>query len=315
MLERLTGTPWPETAETDVIETSTPYLRGYAGYYYADTDVIEVGEEFDSHTMLHELSHAWFNDSAMAQRWLSEGLADEIGARAVAELGEPLPTPDDFDIVGDVNRATFHLNAWSYQFDDSVDPTEHVRLPGGVPCAARAVRRDRPGEDGGARRSRDAWRPRLSGRERHQPTTHGAIGWREFLDLAEQIGGSQHVVELYRKHVITPRRRTTSPTVEATVLGLRGARRTRGRVGSAPARRAVGAWRNGSSLTRSRHRRRQRRARRPRRVGGRTPPARSGAGAEPRADYERVDDLEVVLDELNEHERPQPTAWWQRSST
>ncbi len=42
VLERLTGTPWPEQNETDVIEASTPYLRGYAGYYYADTDVIEV---------------------------------------------------------------------------------------------------------------------------------------------------------------------------------------------------------------------------------------------------------------------------------
>ena len=75
--------------------------------------MIEVGEDLDSHTMLHELSHAWFNHSAIAERWLSEGLADEIGARAVAALGDPLPRPDDYDIVGQIDRSDFDLNSWS----------------------------------------------------------------------------------------------------------------------------------------------------------------------------------------------------------
>ncbi|HTH07503.1 MAG TPA: hypothetical protein VL916_16605, partial [Ilumatobacteraceae bacterium] len=203
VLERLTGSAWPESAETDVIEASTPYLRGYAGYYYADDDVIEVGEELDSHTMLHELSHAWFNNSAIAERWLSEGLADEIGARAVAALGDPLPGPDEYDIEGTVHRAAFRLNSWGRPSDDEADATEmygyqqaftvlrslsdEIGEERMTALVAAVLRGDRayPAEDG-------------------TTDSSGTVDWREFLDLAEQVGGSQQISDLYREHVVTP---------------------------------------------------------------------------------------------------------------
>ena len=203
VLERLTGSPWPETAETDVIEASTPYLRGYAGYYYADDDVIEIGEELDSHTMLHELSHAWFNNSAIAERWLSEGLADEIASRTVAALGGELPRPDDLEIDDSVNRTTFRLNSWSSPSGDEADATEaygyrqaftvlralseEIGDAQMTALVGAVIRGDRayPAEDG-------------------TTASTGTVDWRKFLDLAEQVGGSQQIVDLYRDHVVTP---------------------------------------------------------------------------------------------------------------
>ena len=122
VLERLTGTPWPESAETDVIEASTPYLRGYAGYYYADDDVIEVGEDLDSHTMLHELSHAWFNDT-YARRALAErgaGGRDRCPRRRRPRRSAAV-SPTTTTSPADVDRSRFRLNAWSYPLGDSAD--------------------------------------------------------------------------------------------------------------------------------------------------------------------------------------------------
>ena len=65
---------------------------------------------------MHELSHAWLNDSTIKGRWLYEGLSEFVGQRVAAETaGEqsPYKTPDrdDPDAVA--------LTAW-----DEVDVAE-----------------------------------------------------------------------------------------------------------------------------------------------------------------------------------------------
>jgi hypothetical protein len=202
VLERLTGTPWPERNETDVIEASTPYLRGYAGYYYADTDVIEVTEDLDGHTMLHELSHAWFNDSYLTDRWLSEGLADEVGSRAVAELGDKLPRPDDYDVPPDFDASQFRLNDWDQPTSALDDASETY----GYQTSFRVMRElsDEIGEEKmSALIAAVLGGDRAYGPEDGEPIDAGSVGWRQFLDLSEQIGGSKELVEDYRQHVVT----------------------------------------------------------------------------------------------------------------
>ncbi len=203
VLERLTGTPWPEQNETDVIEASTPYLRGYAGYYYADTDVIEVTEDLDGHTMLHELSHAWFNDTYLSDRWLSEGLADEIGSRAVAELGDELPRPDDYDVPPDFDPSHFRLNDWD-QPESALDDASEAY---GYETSFRVMRElsDEIGAEKMSALIAAVLRgDRAYGPEDGEPIDAGAVGWRQFLDLSEQIGGSKQLVDDYRQHVVTP---------------------------------------------------------------------------------------------------------------
>lgn len=218
VLERLVGTPWPETAETDVIEASTPYLRGYAGFYNADDDVIEVGEDLDSHTMLHELSHAWFNRSTISDRWISEGLADEIGARATEALGEPLPGPTDYDDPDDpVDVEPFPLNSWGQPF--ALEDAEEYY---GYRTSFLVMRelRDEIGEEAMTALIAAVLAGEVAYPVDDEPpaaadddvaaaddgaagTGGGPVDWREFLDLAEQVGGAQGLAALYREYVVT----------------------------------------------------------------------------------------------------------------
>ena len=57
-----------------MVETASPYLYGYAGWYMPFESVIEVGDELDQHVMLHELAHIWFNDDLFEGRWINEAL-------------------------------------------------------------------------------------------------------------------------------------------------------------------------------------------------------------------------------------------------
>ena len=80
VLEDLTGLEWPATSTLDVVETASPYLYGYAGWYVRDDGLIEIGDELDQQVILHELAHLWFNDSLFSGRWINEGFANQTAA-------------------------------------------------------------------------------------------------------------------------------------------------------------------------------------------------------------------------------------------
>ncbi len=77
-LEELIGLPVPDQSVLEVTESVNPYFYGYAGWYNPLDTSIEIGNELDSGVMIHELSHAWFNNGLFAERWISEGLAEEF---------------------------------------------------------------------------------------------------------------------------------------------------------------------------------------------------------------------------------------------
>lgn len=114
------GLPWPLTRELVIIESFTPYLNGYAGWYDASVDEIEIGDELDTHVVFHELSHVWFNDQLFEDRWITEGLADEFGAAVVESLGEERPTPPRTEAGG---RWFQPLNQWD-NFTDNANVEE-----------------------------------------------------------------------------------------------------------------------------------------------------------------------------------------------
>jgi hypothetical protein len=109
-LEGLVGLKWPVDGELGVIETVTPYLYGYAGWYLSSHDVIEIGDALDQHVILHELSHVWFNSDLFATRWIVEGLAEKYSTVAGRMLGSHPP-----DAEAPAADAPGHqpLNTWS----------------------------------------------------------------------------------------------------------------------------------------------------------------------------------------------------------
>ena len=110
-LESHIGSPIPEQGTLEVTASVRPFLFGFAGWYDPAQTSIEIGNEFDRGVMLHELSHAWFNNSLFVERWLTEGLAEEVAwqiDRQLGEQGEELPlTPRPTD------AGALPLNTWA----------------------------------------------------------------------------------------------------------------------------------------------------------------------------------------------------------
>jgi hypothetical protein len=109
-LRALIGLDWPVEHDLDVRERYTPALEGFAGLFITDEQRIEVSEDLDPVVIVHEASHAWFNDSLFLERWIYEGLAEEYAWRALRdagiENGEDAERPDPED-PGFIDLATW----------------------------------------------------------------------------------------------------------------------------------------------------------------------------------------------------------------
>lgn len=86
-LLELIGLDWPVSHDLRVLERYTPSLEGYAGVFLTREERIEVGEDLDPDVIVHELSHAWFNEDLFTERWIYEGLAQEYARRTLEAIG------------------------------------------------------------------------------------------------------------------------------------------------------------------------------------------------------------------------------------
>ena len=108
-LDRLIGLPWPVTGSLVVTEVHTPLLEGYSGLFHPDTGGIEISEDLDDLTIVHEASHAWFNSSLFTGRWINEGLANTYGTKALKGIRIDSPPPFEYSRT---DPAAFALNDW-----------------------------------------------------------------------------------------------------------------------------------------------------------------------------------------------------------
>ena len=102
-LRELVGLDWPVAKDLKVTERYTPSLEGYAGLFFVDEERIDVSEDLDPATILHEASHAWFNENLFGQRWIFEGLAEEYSWRVLTAVGgdaQELPEKPDRSDAG-----------------------------------------------------------------------------------------------------------------------------------------------------------------------------------------------------------------------
>lgn len=200
VLERLIGIDWPADTSIDVVETSSPYLYGYAGWYRPLESVIEVGDELDAHVMLHELAHIWFNDDLFEGRWINEAFADTLAAEVVGELGGDAPEPRAIDAT---DPGKLQLNDWSNPDLQAGISEAQERFGYNASWAVLSAVVDEIGMEALAQVIRAADAGEIAYRGPGVPEELGRqLDWKELLDLLEEVGGSAEAASLFERRVV-----------------------------------------------------------------------------------------------------------------
>ena len=200
-LVQLIGLDWPVEADLDVFEVHTPLLEGYAGVFFEKQDRIEISEDLDDLTILHEASHAWFNGDLFSGRWLNEGFADTYAARALDAVGDGGWVPDK---VGPTDAAAVPLADWSHPGRIS-DKTTQDREHYGYEASWTVIRSllSEIGVDGMQAVLQAARNGEIAYVGAVEPEkVGGAVDWQRFLDLLDEAGGSTTADELFRRWVV-----------------------------------------------------------------------------------------------------------------
>ena len=200
-LEEAIDQPWPVGGTLRIREAVAPNVFGYAGWYLLDSDLIEMGERLDRFVTVHELSHAWFNDTLFDSRWINEGLADAFAALVVgAEFG----LDEEPEAVDRDDAAGVELNAWNdpaMVTDDGAADTEAY----GYNTSWWIV--DALIDDIGI----DGMQEVLAAAAGDEIAYVGAVepesvdpedDWRRFLDLLEERAGSTAAIDLFVEFVV-----------------------------------------------------------------------------------------------------------------
>jgi hypothetical protein len=202
VLEELLGIPWPVEERLQVDESVTPILFGYGGWYDDLAHRIEITDEADAAIVLHELAHAWINPGLFGSRWVTEGLADEFAARTLEATTGELPPTDPIDPA---DPARIALGGWLQGWADT--PEEQDRQAYGYNTSFAVVRllSEEIGIDALARVVQAEHDDVIAYRGDPDAEEWTLTGdWRRFLDLLEEVGGSEGAEALFRAHVAAP---------------------------------------------------------------------------------------------------------------
>lgn len=198
LIENL-GLPWPED-DLEVLQSYSPYIYGYAGWYLPASDRIEVGEDLDAQTVLHEIAHLWVNSNLFDSRWIDEGLAEELALQARLDTGLAGPRPPR--TVDDNGRVV--LNRWEVPRFDRKDNQETEAY--GY-TASWLVTHELVSEIGTEAMSQviiSAAEDLIAYRGEGEPEKVAPLDdWRRYLDLLEEVGGSIRAEDLFREYAVT----------------------------------------------------------------------------------------------------------------
>ncbi len=202
-LETAIGLPWPVPDELRVVEVTSAEIEGYAGIYDSAADEIRISEDLDPLVIVHEASHAWFDDRLFKERWITEGLADEYASRVLdpgadtVRQGPNAVTPDD--------PAAFPLNGWPppSRVDSQTEATESYGYDASWTVVRAIV------SEVSEARMRDVFAAAAAGTIPYvgalpAERSASAPDWRRFLDLVQEIGGSTSAADLVAEWVATP---------------------------------------------------------------------------------------------------------------
>ena len=196
------GLDWPVEGDLEVAEVHTPLLEGYAGVFYTAEDRIEISEDLDELTIVHEASHAWFNSNLWVGRWINEGFADEYAARVLDEVSVGGLRPDT---VSPTSDGALDLNLWTHPgriADNETDQREHFGYEASWTVVGTLL--DEIGEESMRAVLAAANASEAAYRGAGEPETVTIKNdWRRFLDLLQEAGGSDGAEETFRRWVVS----------------------------------------------------------------------------------------------------------------
>jgi len=204
------GMDWQLDGPLVVQEAASRSTGGYAGLFDPAERRVEVAYYAEDDVVLHELAHAWFNGSLLADRWANEGFASAYAAETMVALGLP-STPDT--LTEAMIKAEIPLNAWGpigreatatedYAYLTSLDVAQAAVVLGGTAVMPRVW------ADAAARIG--AYQPPV-GQGLEPETVDGPPDWRGLLDLLEEHG-RRSFEEEWRLYVV---RDTDVPLLDA----------------------------------------------------------------------------------------------------
>ncbi len=199
-LEELIGTDWPVDGSFDVRQSVEPNLRGYAGWFDAQSNEIAVGEALDADTIYHELSHGWFNRRLSAERWFTEGLAQVYAAELVSRDGDEARTPSEPD-AGD--PAARPLTDWAALDRDRTADSERAVEEFGYAASFWVV--DTLVDEIGFDRTAEVIATLQSGTSPYggaDDVERPDADWKRTYDALVEVGGSIVAGDVFRAHVV-----------------------------------------------------------------------------------------------------------------
>lgn len=197
-LEKLTGQNWP-TDKTTISEDFSRQVYGWDGTY--KDGAISISDAIDPALLTHELSHAWANYDTLDERWLTEGLAQELTTQVMART----QGKDDVrDSVKPTQKGAFPLAEWTDESDTATEQEDYA-----YPASWNAVHALVAG-------STPASKPALFRALTTKHTIYDApdaaaadmvlqgTGWQQAYDLFEVTGGNKQTRAIMTAWVTGP---------------------------------------------------------------------------------------------------------------
>jgi hypothetical protein len=198
VLAELIGRPLPDHSSLYLRESANPGLEGYSGWFDYTTGVVEMGEQLDPIVTMHELSHGWFDNDTSEHRWITEGLAETYANVVVKRTGGRPRRPERPATNAPGRRP---LNDWeSFDFSHRDEEVETYGYAASFYVVDSLLSEIGPKRMARVLAAIDRATPAYENADR---VRKGPASWRRFLDLLEEVGGSERATRLFRHHVVT----------------------------------------------------------------------------------------------------------------
>ena len=201
VLEKLIGTPWPGGLTT-VREDRSVNVRGYDGWFDTSSDEIVIGEQLDQELLFHELTHAWATPDTLGERWIYEGVAQQLAAEAVTELGGK---PRAMTSVSRSSSDALPLDSWTADAGGRAQTTDEYGYPASYKVVKTLLAGCADGTQSKVLAAAVAGDSAYAAPNEHWLT--GYTDWGRFLDLLQSVGKNDSAAKTYSTWVLTPAQR------------------------------------------------------------------------------------------------------------